>query len=175
MVVGADGESTETRSLRLFLRMNEAPNPLLTPWLVIGYGNTLRSDDGVGPLAAEQLAALDLPGVEVLIYPLLAPEAADPVSRCTRVVFVDAAVGPARQVEFLPLAPAGSSQIMAHAANPQTILALARDVFGHCPEACLLTIPVADLSIGDTLSSLARAGMEAAVKLLQARCAEATR
>ena len=31
--------------------------------LVIGYGNTLRGDDGVGPKVAEAVAALALPGV----------------------------------------------------------------------------------------------------------------
>jgi hypothetical protein len=33
---------------------------------VIGYGNTLRGDDGIGPAVAEAVAALGLPGVRVI-------------------------------------------------------------------------------------------------------------
>ncbi len=63
------------------------------PWLVIGYGNTLRSDDAVGPTAVEELDRLHLPGVHTLSYPLLTPEAAEPVSRAREVIFIDAATG----------------------------------------------------------------------------------
>ena len=36
------------------------------PWLVIGVGNQLFQDEGLGIMAAERLAAMSLPGVEVL-------------------------------------------------------------------------------------------------------------
>ena len=135
--------------------------------LVIGYGNTLRNDDGVGPRVAEALETLRLPGVNTLSCPLLAPEVAEPVARAERVVFVDAAVDGPCEVRFRKLSPAGSSQVMAHAASPDTILALARDLFGHAPNAWLLTIPVVDLAIGDQLSSPAQVGVETAIQKLK--------
>ena len=42
--------------------------------LVIGYGNTLRSDDGVGVWIAGQLAVLHLPNVDVRTCHQLFPE-----------------------------------------------------------------------------------------------------
>ena len=114
--------------------------------LVIGYGNTLRRDDGVGPKVAEAVAALALPGVRALACPLLTPELAEAVSQARVVIFVDAAVDAPREVQLRKLAPAGTSQIMAHAASPATLLALARDVFGHAPEAWWLTIPAKTLA-----------------------------
>ena len=36
------------------------------PTLIIGYGNTLRSDDGVGPRLAQTVADWRLPGVRSL-------------------------------------------------------------------------------------------------------------
>jgi hydrogenase maturation protease len=132
--------------------------------LVIGYGNTLRRDDGVGPKVADAVAALALPGVRALAFSLLTPELADPVSQARIVIFVDAAVDAPREVQLRKLAPADSSQIMAHAANPATLLALARDVFGHAPEAWLLTIPVENIGIGEELSAFARRGLETAVE-----------
>jgi hydrogenase maturation protease len=143
--------------------------------LVIGYGNTLRSDDGVGPKVADAVAALALPGVRALACPLLTPELADPVSRARVAIFVDAAVDAPREVQLRKLAPADTSQIMAHAASPATLLALARDVFGHAPEAWWLTIPAEDLSMGEELSPLAQRGFEIAVQEIKKRAAEKLR
>jgi hydrogenase maturation protease len=132
--------------------------------LVLGYGNTLRSDDGVGPKVAEAIEALALPGVRTLSCALLTPELADPVSHARTVVFVDAAVDAPREVQLRELAPAASSQLMAHAANPATMLALARDVFGLAPEGWLLTIPVEEMGIGEHLSPFAQRGLEVALE-----------
>lgn len=133
--------------------------------LVIGYGNTLRNDDGVGPRTVEALHQLHIEGVETLVCPLLTPEIADPISRAERVVFVDASVD-SPQVQLRPLEPADSSQIMAHAADPRTMLAISRDVFGHTPRAWWLTIPAHDMAIGEVLTPAAQAGMQEALALL---------
>jgi len=137
----------------------ESPKDLL----VIGYGNTLRQDDGAGPKVAEAMAALALPGVRTLACHLLTPELAEEVSRARMVIFVDAAVDALREVQMRPLIAAESSQIMAHAASPAALLAVARDVFGHAPDARWLTIPIQELGIGEELSPLAQRGLEAAV------------
>ena len=117
----------------------------------------------MGPKVADAVAALALPGVRSLACPLLTPELADPISRARVAIFVDAAVDAPREVQLRMLAPADTSQIMAHAASPATLLALARDVFGHAPEAWWLTIPAEDLGIGEELSPLAQRGLEIAV------------
>ena len=135
--------------------------------LVIGYGNTLRSDDGVGPRVANAVAALALPGVRAFAVPLLTPELADPVSQARVVILVDAAVDAPREVQMRKLAPADTSQIMAHSASPATLLALARDVFGHAPEAWLLTIPAENIGIGEELSAFTRRGLETAVEQIK--------
>lgn len=138
--------------------------------LVIGYGNTLRSDDGVGPRVAEAVEALRLPGVSTLICQQLSPEHAEPISCADRVVFVDAAVDESREVQFRELEPGDTTQLMAHAADPRTMLALARDVFGHAPKAWWLTIPVIRLEFGETLSPLARRGRDEAVARIRSLC-----
>lgn len=143
-----------------------------TRLLVIGYGNTLRGDDGVGPRAAEAIATLALPGVRALVCPLLTPELAEAVSLAGVVIFVDAAVDAPREVLMRPLVPAASSQVVAHAASPATLLALARDVYGRVPEAWWLTIPVADLGIGETFSPLAQRGLAEAIAKVQKCAAE---
>lgn len=138
--------------------------------LVIGYGNTLRGDDGVGPRVAEAVGSLRLPGVNTLICQQLSPEHADPISRADAVVFVDAAVDAPKEVQLRPLEPNESPQLMAHAADPRTMLALAREVFGHVPRAWWLTIPAVNLEFSETLSLEAQRGLEEAVKRIQSFC-----
>jgi hydrogenase maturation protease len=138
--------------------------------LVIGYGNTLRGDDGVGPRVAEAVAELRLPGVRTLICQQLSPEHAEPIARAGTVVFVDAAVDAPNEVQFRKLEPGDSSQLMTHVAYPRTMLALARDVFGHSPRAWWLTIPATNLEFSETLSAEAQRGCDEAVKKIQALC-----
>ena len=141
-----------------------------TQILVIGYGNTLRGDDGVGPRVAETVGNLLLPGVRTLICPLLTPELAAPISRAETVIFVDAAVDAPNQVQWRKLEPNETSQLMAHAADPRTMLALSRDVFGHVPEAWWLTIPAVDLSFREDFSPAVQKGFAEAVEKLQEFC-----
>ena len=141
-----------------------------TKILVIGYGNTLRGDDGVGPRVAEAVGKLNLPGVQTLICPLLTPELADPISRAAEVIFVDAAVDAPKEVQWRKLEPNETSQLMAHAADPRTMLALARDVFGHVPEAWWLTIPAVDLGFSEEFSPTVQRGFAEAVDKIQVFC-----
>ena len=141
-----------------------------TSILVIGYGNTLRGDDGVGPRVAEAIGKLNLPGVHTLICPLLTPELADPIARAGTVIFVDAAVDAPKEVQLRKLEPNETSQLMAHAADPRTMLALSRDVFGRVPEAWWLTIPAVDLGFREDFSPEAQRGFDEAVKKIQAFC-----
>lgn len=135
--------------------------------LVIGYGNTLRSDDGVGPRVAEAVGARRLPGVRTMICQQLSPEQAEPISRAHTVIFVDAAVAAPTQVRFSKLKPTDSAQLMAHSADPRTMLALARDVFGQVPEAWWLTISGEEFGFGENLSTRTEAGAREAVCLIQ--------
>jgi len=136
--------------------------------LVIGYGNTLRRDDGIGPTVAGDVERMRLPGVLTVACHQLTPELADPLSRAGAAVFVDAAVGHPGPVRMRRLIASGSSQILAHAADPRGLLALARDAFGRAPEAWLLTVPAEDLGFGERLSRTAKRGLREAVLAVRA-------
>lgn len=148
----------------------EPPVSVETEVLVIGYGNTLRGDDGVGPRVAGAIGELNLPGVRTLVCPLLTPELADAVSRAGKVIFVDAAVDAPKTVQWRELQPNESSQLMAHAADPRTLLALARDVFGRVPRAWWLTIPAVDLGFHEGFSPEVQCRFGEAIGKIQAFC-----
>ena len=131
--------------------------------LIIGYGNTLRSDDGVGPRLVEAVGTLRLPRVRTLLCQQLSPEHSGLVSLAGAVIFVDAAVDAPHTVQLRELTPGPTTQLFAHAADPRTLLAFARDVFGHAPRAWWLTIPAVNLAFGEQLSPETEAGYQEAL------------
>lgn len=138
-----------------------------TSVLLVGYGSTLRADDGAGPKVVESVEALGLQNVRTLSPTLLTPEVADPVAGAGRVIFVDAVVDGPDEVILREIFPAKSSQLIAHAASPELVLALARDVFGRAPQSWLITIPGEDFGAGEELSPKASAGVVKAVALVR--------
>ena len=152
--------------------------------LVIGYGNPDRQDDGVAwhilcALAREkgypspftyedEFPAND--GLDFAFFLQLTPEMAERISQARTVFFIDASVEAPKEVQVRKLEPNPTCQVMAHAADPRTMLALARDVYGHCPEGWWVTIPARRMGIGDDLSTVATRGMSAAIQTVRRRC-----
>ena len=123
--------------------------------LVIGYGNALRGDDGIGPVVAEELAALASPGVRVIVAQQLMPEHATDLAAVGRVVFVDAAVG-GEPVTVTELGPETTTPSLTHTLDPRALLALARAAYGRSPRAWLVTGVGADFDYRDGLSEVGR-------------------
>ncbi|MDR3374909.1 MAG: hydrogenase maturation protease [Ancalomicrobiaceae bacterium] len=153
----------------------------MTAVLVIGYGNTLRGDDGAGPKVAELVADTVLPEqATVLVRPQLLPElAADLVDRSV-VVFVDAAATPTpgsiaiRRIEAAA-ADASDGSGLTHHVSPQALLLLAERLFGARPNAFLVTLGAASFDLGEELSPPVTAALpEAAAavrRLIDEACA----
>lgn len=130
--------------------------------LIIGYGNTLRTDDGLGRYAAERLADDPrLDGATVIGRHQLTPELALDVSRAGLVVFVDANVGsPAGTVTIEPVPRAETrATAWSHQLTPSSLVALARELYGRTPEVVLVGVGVASLEHGDGLSPTVEAAM----------------
>jgi len=145
----------------------------VTRALVIGYGNTLRSDDGAGPEAASILAGDPrLAGAEVLAVQQLVPELALDMSRASIVVLVDASVtGRPGEVTVRPVVAAGAGEMggtagmagapgpSSHHVGPAELLGLARELYGAAPSAFVVSIGAADLGPGEELSPEVRAAL----------------
>ena len=143
------------------------PHTLST--LIIGYGNTLRGDDGAGILAAELLMArVHDPEIEILGQHQLTPELMEPISRAAHVIFIDAAVsGRPGKVHRIPLRPAPVCSRFSHVTTPESLLAGAQSLYGHTPKATLYTIPGRSFDTGQELSPSVRRGVNELVAALE--------
>lgn len=123
--------------------------------LVIGYGNSLRTDDGAGWHAAMRLADDPrLAGARVLARHQLTPELAADVARASLAIFIDARQDGSDpgSIVVQPLEPSDRPTAWTHHAGPATILGLARALYVSAPPAVLVSIAVACLDVGDRLS-----------------------
>jgi hydrogenase maturation protease len=140
--------------------MNDVPASESESILVIGYGNTLRGDDGLGRAVAETIAGWNLPHVRVLSVHQLTPELADDISASNLVIFADARQSSdVETVSILPLELADSAPVMEHSSNPRTLIALAHALFGKCPPAWRVTLPGICFEFADGLSPRAEREM----------------
>ncbi|NEQ47882.1 MAG: hydrogenase maturation protease [Leptolyngbya sp. SIOISBB] len=137
--------------------------------LVIGYGNTLRGDDGVGYLAAEQVADWNLLDVTAIACHQLTPELAAALTECDRVIFIDATLpGTETAVQVRSLQPATVASLDAHRSDPAELLQLTAQLYGSSPPAFHLLLPTAEMGFTEDLSAIAQTGLEAALQKVRA-------
>ncbi|MHC1768605.1 MAG: hydrogenase maturation protease [Verrucomicrobiia bacterium] len=129
--------------------------------LVIGYGNPLRGDDGLGPSLASAIDKLGFPGVDVLVCHQLTPELADPISRADAVIFIDARVQGDPGIQLQRVAVETPGAFRTHASDPAALLALARALYGTAPAGWWLTLPAVELGFGEDLSPAAQESLDA--------------
>ena len=123
--------------------------------LIIGIGNSLRSDDGVGWHVAHELSAqMSANDVDVIPLQQLMPEIAEPVSRAEKVLFVDAVEGgKPGTLRAQQIVPAVESRLDSHHLTPASVLKLALDLYNRCPQAFLLTVVGESFGPGENFSA----------------------
>ncbi len=129
--------------------------------LVIGVGNDLRRDDGVGRVVASTIEEMALPGVRVMMRSQLVPELVEEMAASDRVVVVDASIDSASLTARV--AEAGADPAMTHHGSPESLLSLAGTIGLALPEVYVVGVPAVDLSLGEGLTPLTAALVPSAV------------
>jgi hydrogenase maturation protease len=143
--------------------------------LIIGYGNPLRGDDGIGQAAAEALANDDrVDRCRVIACHQLTPELAECIAKVDLVVFVDAAVNvqPGMVVACKIRGALLPSSGLAHTTDPAALLHLATTLYGGTSEAFLVKVGVTSMTLGDGLSAAAAEVLPNAVATIRRLVAE---
>jgi len=140
------------------------PQPTAPAVVVIGYGNDLRGDDGIGPFLAGAVAERGWPHVRALAVHQLTPELAEALAGARRAVFIDARAGPdGKPVEVLPIMPGGPGGAASHVGDPRVLLGMARELYGRAPAAWWVTVAGHHFGLGQELSAQARANCQRAL------------
>ncbi len=131
--------------------------------LLIGYGNTLRRDDGAGPALARMVAERGVrDDLRVITAHQLVPELAEELAApgVNAVLFMDACVGDmhaergngCHRVEIREVAATATSAPFGHNFSPSALLAYAKLLSGTSPPAWLVSVPAYDFGFGEEFS-----------------------
>lgn len=136
-------------------------------YLIIGYGNTIRGDDGAGYQIAEAVAQWNFNHVRSLAVHQLTPDLAEAIAQAKTVIFVDA-VATLSEVKIEQLRPNSATSFTGHYADPRSMLALTCALYKSIPTAYQILIPAVNFSFGETLSPLTQKNVDLAlVKIKQ--------
>lgn len=142
--------------------------------LVIGYGNSLRRDDGAGLLLAERLASCWREAglaVQLIQTHQLMPEMAEEIAAesVTHAIFVDTVVAENLEagVQIVPISSAAGEQSLGHQMDPSMLLAYAEKLYGRAPACHVVTIPGFDFGFGDELSAAIQRTLDSSAEIAQ--------
>ncbi|NLH80666.1 MAG: hydrogenase maturation protease [Phyllobacteriaceae bacterium] len=131
--------------------------------VVLGWGNTARGDDGLGPLLLDRIAALGLPHVETIEDFQLQLEHALDLERADLALFVDASVAAAAPFAFAEVFPRAGLSHTSHAMAPEAVLDVHVRVLGRAPSpAFVLGIRGERFELGTGLDEAAKVHLDAA-------------
>jgi hydrogenase maturation protease len=124
--------------------------------VIIGYGNPLRQDDGLGWRVAELVReAMPYDAITILEEHQLVPEMVAQLEHAPLVIFLDAAVDlPPGCMRLQGLRPA-EPQPWSHHILPAQLLTLAQQVNGTAPPAFLISGGIGQTGFSETLTSIA--------------------
>ncbi len=129
---------------------------------VVGYGNSMRTDDGVGWHAAQRLGDDPrLAGTVILQRHQLLPELAYDISVADLVVFIDATTsqppGHVAVEKVQKVERAGTN--WSHHVSPPTLVSLSEQLYGKAAEAFVVSCGVQSVEMGDRLSPVVEAAI----------------
>lgn len=137
--------------------------------LVVGYGNSLRSDDGIGIQTAEIVASWNLPQVRSLALHQLTPELTLELAQADLAIFVDSyhRASDIDSLKIQRLQPSVLTKFSTHLGDPRILLSLTQALYSKCPRAWWILVPGVNFQLGDRLSPLARQGVKRALKQIE--------
>lgn len=155
--------------------------------LIIGYGNPLRGDDGVGWHTAHMLAQIvQDQHVRIVACQQLTPDLSEPISQADAVLFIDACwpTVPAsvpnhpgteqqeaanNRLVCYPVFPTPTlPSSFSHQLDPPALLTCAQILYQHCPVAVQFGVVATSFDYGETLSPDVRACIPGLIARVQA-------
>lgn len=140
-----------------------------SPGLVVfAWGNVSRGDDGIGPLLAEKLRALQLHELVVIEDFQLNIEHVMDFNGMTPLLFIDASVAIEKGIAVERIEASGDGNFSTHAISPRALLNVYRETTGDAPpDAFLLHVAASEFGLGESLGHTAAAALDDAWAFLK--------
>jgi hydrogenase maturation protease len=130
---------------------------------IIGIGNTLRGDDGVGAYVCTEIKTLNLPGVDTMVVQQLTPDLMEDLQQYKHIIITDASYN-CKGFAFYPLqADETNAQSSSHAVNASMFYLLFKKIYSKQPTFYICAIEPEDVSIGSGLTTTSQANAEKAI------------
>jgi hydrogenase maturation protease len=107
---------------------------------IYGFGNPGRQDDGLGPAIIDKLEQEKIAGIITDSNYQLNIEDAHNISESDVVIFVDASTDAEEPFTFKRIEPANEITFTTHSMSPESVLALAKDIYDKDIEAYVMAI-----------------------------------
>jgi len=144
--------------------LGKHPSPKSTP-LLIAIGNDGRNDDGLGWAFGHRVEKSGSFSGPVVYRYQLQVEDAWLMAAHPWIIFVDACREPLKAgFDLSAIQPAARFSYTTHQMAPQTVLALAKDLYGAVPEAFLLRIKGEAWELNCSLSAVGRENLRRATE-----------
>lgn len=120
---------------------------------VVGYGNPLRSDDGVAWQLVEHLRQVLPEAIRIICVQQLTPELAEDVALSDLVIFLDASSkGTPDTVHCEPVFSQPDELRFSHHLTPSELLTLSDRLYSATPRAFLISVQAECFDYGETMS-----------------------
>ena len=144
--------------------------PVIKKGLVIGIGNVLRGDDGLGPQTVAVLDEIGFNGrdVSTITLPQIDITLASSLASVDYAVFVDARIHDSQEeVKVVHYVQAERGMTLSHTSHSLSIpslIEMTRELYGKAPDCYMVAPKGHDFSIGERLSPRAEANCRLAAK-----------
>ena len=135
--------------------------------LVYGYGNPGRQDDGLGPVAADAVAAWKFDAVDTDSNYQLNIEDGALLAEYDKVLFIDASITAPEPYEVYPLEASEDIQFTTHAISAASVLAIGQDHFDAHAEVWMIGIRGYSFSFEEEMTPQAQKNLTAALAYIQ--------
>jgi hydrogenase maturation protease len=140
---------------------------------IVGFGNSQRRDDGIGPYIVAQLkSALRIYNkIGFLSVRHPEPSIVESLHGADEILFVDATIKELNhgwQLNRIQAEPE-ALPFTTHHFTPPVILGMIKMIYGHCPPAWVLTVEGFDFGFGQGLTSRAKKRARSAISAIVRR------
>lgn len=132
---------------------------------IVGIGNTLRCDDGIGAYIAHAIEMMDIQNVDCLSVHQLQTELVEDLINYDLIILADAAEQ-YLEIDFRPLGEMDNAISSSHHINAEMLYSVADKVFAKKLNIFLCAVRGENFEIGESISPIAIERANAAIELI---------